>query len=77
MLYMEATNLLGGKSKYPAGAAKPNIAGGGGSIFIPMSSSFIGLPSSCTLLYLLTAARASDFLENTTSAVPLDLPLLS
>jgi hypothetical protein len=46
------------------------IGVGSASIFDPMISIFIGLPSSCTLLYLLTAARASDLLEKTTSAVP-------
>lgn len=38
--------------------------------FVPISSIFIGFPSSCTLLYLLTAAMASGFLVKTTSAVP-------
>ena len=58
--------------KFPiVGVFKVKIAGGGGaSIFVPMTSIFIGLPSSCTLLYLFRAARASDFLENITSAVP-------
>ena len=38
--------------------------------FVPIISIFIGFPSSCTLLYLFTAATASGFLVNTTSAVP-------
>jgi hypothetical protein len=51
---------------------KEKVAGGGGgaSMFVPMISICIGLPSSFTLLYLLMAARASDLLEKKTSAVP-------
>jgi hypothetical protein len=66
------TDLLKGKLKFPAGGLKEKIAvgGGGASMFVPMISIFIGLPSRCTLLYLLTTARASDLLENMTSAVP-------
>ena len=69
---MVLTDLLKGKLKFPAGRLKEKIAvgGGGASMFVPMISIFIGLPSSCTLLYLLMAARASDLLEKTTSAVP-------
>lgn len=50
----------------------PLVAGGaaGVAMFLPMISIFISFPSSCTLLYLLTAASASPRLENTTSAVP-------
>ena len=48
--------------------------GGGASVFVPMISICIGLPSSSTLLYLLTAARASDLLEKTTSADCSSLP---
>ena len=68
---MVLTDLLKGKLKFPAGRLKEKIAVGGGraSMFVPMISIFIGLPSSCILLYLLTAAKASD-LEKTTSAVP-------
>lgn len=66
----DATNLVKGTLKFPAGGLKAKVGVGGASIFVPMISIFIGLPSSCTLLYLLTAARASDLLEKTTSAVP-------
>ena len=65
------TNLLVGKLKFPiAGVFNVKIAGACAAIFVPMTSIFIALPSSCTLLYLLRAARASDLLANTTSAVP-------
>ena len=69
---MVLTDLLKGKLKFPAGGLKEKIAVGGGraSMFVPMISIFIGLPSSSTLLYLLTTARASDLLEKITSAVP-------
>ena len=68
----DTTNLLKGTLKFPGGGLKEKVAvgGAGASIFVPMISIFIGLPSSCTLLYLLRAARASDLLEKTTSAVP-------
>ena len=36
-------------------------------------SIFMGLPSSWTLLYFLTAATASERLANTTSAVPCEV----
>jgi len=51
----------------------PLTAGGtvpGFAVFVPTISIFIGFPSSSTLLYLLTAARASTLREKTTSAVP-------
>jgi hypothetical protein len=65
------TNLLGGKLKFPSAEVfKAKIAGAAAGAAVPMNSIFIGLPSSCTLLYLLRAARASDLLTNTTSAVP-------
>jgi hypothetical protein len=69
---VDATNLLGGKLKFPGsgGGAKAKIAGGGASMFVPMTSIFIGLPSRCTLLYFFRAAKASAFVEKTTSAVP-------
>ena len=71
---MVLTDLLKGKLKFPAGGLKEKIAvgvgDGGASMFVPMISIFIGLPSSSTLLYLLTTARASDLLEKITSAVP-------
>lgn len=70
MVKNDATNLLKGTLKFPAGGLKAKVAGGVASIFAPMISIFIGLPSSCTLLYLLTAAIASDLLEKITSAVP-------
>ena len=70
----DTANLLKGTLKFPGGGLKEKVAvggaGAGASIFVPMISVFIGLPSSCTLLYLLTAATASDLLEKTTSAVP-------
>lgn len=40
------------------------------AIFLLTISSFIGFPSNWTLLYLLTAAKASARCEKTTSAVP-------
>jgi hypothetical protein len=70
---IDATNLLGGKLKFPSGCgggAKAKMAGAGASMFVPMTSIFIGLPSRWTLLYFLRAAKASDFVEKTTSAVP-------
>jgi len=68
---MVLTDLLKGKLKFLAGGLKKIAVGGGGaSMFVPMISIFIGLPSSSTLLYLLTTARASDLLEKITSAVP-------
>ena len=69
---VDATNLLEGKLKFPGGEAKAKIAGmgAGASMFVPMTSIFIGLPSRCTLLYFLRAATADDLAENTTSAVP-------
>jgi len=48
-----------------AGGIPPAVA-----IFVPTISIFMGFPSSSTLLYLLTAARASTLLEKTMSAVP-------
>ena len=68
---LTGTDLLDGKLKFPiAGVFNVKIAGACAAILVPMNSIFIGLPSSCTLLYLLRAARASDLLTNTTSAVP-------
>lgn len=69
---VDATNLLEGKLKFPGDGAKAKIAGmgAGASMFVPMTSIFIGLPSRCTLLYFLRAATADDLAENTTSAVP-------
>jgi hypothetical protein len=66
----DVTNLVKGTLKFPASGLKAKIVVGGASIFDPMISIFIGLPSICTLLYLLIAARASDLLGKTTSAVP-------
>lgn len=42
----------------------------GATKFTPTSSIFIGFPSSWTSLYLLIAARASEWRTKTTSAVP-------
>jgi len=51
----------------------PLMTGGAAAVvgvLVPTISIFMGLPSSCTLLYFFTAATASARRANTTSAVP-------
>lgn len=48
-------------------------AAGAVGVLVPTISIFMGLPSSWTLLYFLTAATASERLANTTSAGPCEV----